>query len=258
MVPPVIYGKVGRLGHGKTMRMVVDGLELAALRGAASGRCWVASNIRIVAPEGWRSEQLPMDGFSEALAELMAEARAKEAGLVVLVDELDTVWDAHAWQDMRKSDRYRIKQSRKYGADLIWSAQFVDQVEKSIRNITEEVELLRAYPSPSIKRRESGKRPWVLRGQRFRPGAVRELTAAQDPDKRLSSPWDGWHRYRREHERLYDTDELVVPADLENLCGKHAREERERRCPRCARPSVVALAELVTAAAGSELPSEAA
>lgn len=226
----MIYGKVGRLGHGKTMRMVVDGLELAGLRGAGEGRCWVGSNIEVRVPDGWRFVQLPMDTFSMALAGLMAASQEAGAGLVVLVDEVDTIWDAHEWSAMRKSDRYRIKQSRKLGADLIWSAQFVDQVEKSIRNITEEVELVRAFPAPTIRRREAGKRPWLIRGQRFRPGAVRELTTAQDPDKRLGS---SWHRYRREHELLYDTDELVVPADDEALCSKHRREEVESRCPRC-------------------------
>jgi hypothetical protein len=177
-----------------------------------------------------------MDGFSESLAQLLADAEAAGVGLVVLVDEVDTVWDAHEWQNMRKSDRYRIKQSRKYGADLIWSAQFVDQVEKSIRNITEEVELVRAYPSPTIARREAHKRPWIIRGQRFRPGAVRELVGEADKDKRLGS---AWHRYRRDDELTYDTDEILMPPDTEALCMKHRREETESHCPRCHPPSAV-------------------
>jgi zonular occludens toxin Zot len=226
----VIYGKVGRLGHGKTMRMVVDGLALARLRGALEGRTWMAGNIAINAPPGLRYVQLPMDGFSEALAHLMTDALAAEVGLVVVVDEIDTVWDAHEWQNMRKSDRYRLKQSRKFGADLIWSAQFVDQVEKSIRNITEEVELLRAIPAPTIERREKQRRPWFLRGQRFRPGAVRELVGEAEKDKRLGA---AWHRYRREHEALYNTDELVIPVDDESLCARHRKQEVEARCPRC-------------------------
>lgn len=253
----MIYGKVGRLGHGKSMRMVVDALELATLRGARDGRCWMAGNIGVNVPAGFRYDLLPMDGFSEGLAALMVEALAAGVGLVVLVDELDTVWDAHEWQSMRKSDRYRLKQSRKFGADLIWSAQFVDQVEKSIRNITEEVELLKAIPSPSITRREAGKRPWLIRGQRFRPGAVRELVGDADKDKRLGS---AWHRYRREHEALYDTDQIILPADTEALCGKHSRELKESRCPRCNEahgPPPVGLASFIEAAADSR-PAEAA
>lgn len=250
----MIYGKVGNLGHGKTLRMVVDGVELARIRGGPEGRCHLASNIKITARDPKQSfSQLPMDGFSQALAHELTRARAGEVGLVVLLDEVDTIWDAHEWQAMRKSDRYRIKQSRKLGADLIWSAQFVDQVEKSVRNITSEVELVRAYPDPSIRRREAGKRPWVIRGQRFRPGAVRELTGTPDADRRLGS---AWHRYRRDHELLYNTDELVMPPDdeLEQLCARHKRERSEERCPVCHPARDLApLHELVTEAATPHL-----
>lgn len=236
----MIYGKVGRLGHGKTMRMVVDGIELARKRGAfaSPSRCWIVSNIGIrpqLAPGEHAPVllQLNMNAFSEELAAIMTRAHAAGIGGVVLLDEVDVVWDAHRWQDMSSEDRYRIKQSRKAGWDVYWSAQFVDQVEKSVRNITEEVELVRAYPSPTISRREAGKRPWIIRGQRFRPGAVRELVGEPEKDRRLGSTW---HRYRREHELLYDTDELVMaegaiePGDL---CARHKKELAEDRCKVC-------------------------
>jgi Zonular occludens toxin (Zot) len=222
----MIFGKVGRIGHGKTMRAVVDAIELAQLRGAV-----LAANIKVRPPDGLEFVLLPMDGFSGALGELLDDCRrcdvcqgvnewgdvphgqpgCERRGIVVLVDEVDTIWDAREWQDMSKLDRFRIKQSRKLGCDLIWTAQFVDQVEKGLRNITEEVELLRAVPSPTIHRRERGKRPWLLMGQRFRPGAVRELAATVDPDKRMGRTW---HRYRRRHEDWYNTDELVRPAEM--------------------------------------------
>lgn len=241
----VIFGKVGGLGHGKSMRMVVDAINHTLLRGGVDGRCWLASNIKIAPPEGVRFIHLPMDGFSAALANLMAAAQGAGVGLVVAVDEIDTVWDAHEWQAMRKGDRYRIKQSRKYGCDFFFSAQFVDQIEKSLRNITEEVELVRAWPPPSLRRREAGKRPWVIRGQRFRPGAVREIIGTPDKDKRLGATI---HRYRREHELLYDTDEIIMPADLEALCASHAKAEKEARCPRCNPPLPTGLAAFVQAA----------
>ncbi len=213
------------------MRAVVDSLALVELRSSHGRPCWMASNVQVRTPAGVRFEHLPMDGFSESLAELMGEARAERAGLVVLVDEVDEVWGASDWQSMRKGDRHRIKQSRHYGADLMLTAQFVDQIEKSIRNIMEEVELVRAYPTPSLARREAGKRPWLIRGQRFRPGAVRELVGEPEKDKRLGSTW---HRYRRDHELLYDTDELIEPVNAERLCARHEKELREERCPHCA------------------------
>lgn len=220
----MIFGKVGRLGHGKTMRAVVDSLELAQLRGAV-----YAANIRVRVPAGMRFVQLPMDGFAAALSSLIQDLMAcgvcvvsddwgevehggagcEREGLVLLVDEMPMVWDAHGWAEMTKADRMLLTESRKLGIDVYWTAQFVDQVEKSIRNVTEEVELLRAYPPPSLARRQKGKRPWTLRSLRYRPGSLRELTAEPDRDKRLGA---GWHRYKREHEVLYRTDELVRPA----------------------------------------------
>jgi hypothetical protein len=227
----VIYGKVGRLGHGKTMRAVVDGIDLCKLRGGLKGRCWLASNIKISPPPGIRFVQLPMDDrFSQALGELMALTLEEKVGLVVVVDEVDEVWGAADWQTMRKQDRHRIKQSRHYGCDLILTAQYVDQIEKSLRNIMEEVELVRAYPSPTTARFEAGRRPWLIRGQRFRPAAVRELGATLDKDKRLGATW---HLYRRAHEALYSTHELVTPIEAEALCSRHIRELKEERCPRC-------------------------
>ena len=239
----MIYGWVGRLGHGKSMRMVVRALEIARLRGSRDGRCWVAANFAFypesrpagspatwALPDGTLFHLLPMDGFEAALRELMNRARANRIGLVVACDEIDELWGAHDWQNMTRGDRHRIKQSRKYGADLLWSAQFVDQVEKSIRNITEEVELVRAFPAPTIARRERGRRPWVIFGQRFRPGAVRDLAGSVDPDRRLGRTL---HLYRRAHELLYDTDEIIEPEETPPLCAKHRRAETEALCPAC-------------------------
>lgn len=243
----MLFGKVGRLGHGKTLRMTVDGLELAERRGAFAPepRCWIVSNygVNVAAYAAARKLdassvvwlQLSMETFSDELALVMGCADDLDVGGVVLLDEIDVVWDAHRWQDMRTTDRYRIKQSRKVGQgwDLFWSAQFVDQVEKSIRNITEEVELVRAYPSPSNARTAGGRRPWFIRGQRFRPGAIRELVAEPEKDRRLGS---SWHRYRRWHEGLYDTREMIVPtADLDaaDLCARHKKAAAEDRCPVC-------------------------
>lgn len=242
------------------MRMVVDGIDLAVMRGGLDGRCWLASNILVKAPEGLRFFQLPMDRFSPELSLLMQAARQQQVGLVVLVDEIDEVWGAHDWATMSKGDRHRIKQSRHYGTDVVYTAQFVDQIEKSIRNVTEEVELVRAWPTPTLARRyhvdkkgnPAPKRPWFIRGQRFRPAAVREIMATPDKDKRLGS---SWHRYRKEHELLYDTDEIITPANEEALCARHAREQKEARCPEC-HPIVVpslAITELVVAASQSDI-----
>lgn len=201
----MIFGKVGRIGHGKTMRMVVDARDLAAQRGAI-----LASNISIVPPLGVEFRLLPMDGFSEAFGNLTDEARQRDLGIVLAVDEVHMIWDARRWDEMPVMDRYRLTQSRHLSIDVIWTAQFTDQVEKNIRNLTEEVELLRAYPRPTLDRFRRGKRPWWMVGQVFRPAAVRELNAEQDKDKRLRR---NIYRYRRSHELLYDTEALMPPPE---------------------------------------------
>lgn len=211
----MIYGKVGRIGHGKTMRMVVDACALAKRR-----RAMLASNIFIAAPEGVEFRLLPMDGFSEAFGELSDECRERQIGLVLAVDEVHMIWDARRWDEMSVFDRYRLTQSRHLGIDVFWTAQFVDQVEKNVRNLTEEVELLRAFPAPSIDRRERGKRPWFMVGQVFRPAAVRELSAEQDKDKRLQRHF---YRYKRWDERLYDTDALMPPPAVNQRLRKRHR-----------------------------------
>jgi hypothetical protein len=203
----VIYGKVGRIGHGKTMRMVVEACALAKRRDAI-----LASNITITPPVGVEFRLLPMDEFSESFGELTDECQAAGRGIVLAVDEVHMIWDARRWEEMSVYDRYRLTQSRHLGIDVFWTAQFVDQVEKNIRNLTEQVELLRAYPAPTIDRRERGQRPWFMVGQVFRPAAVRELVAEQDKDKRLERHV---YRYRRDHELLYDTDALMPPPRVE-------------------------------------------
>jgi hypothetical protein len=212
-----LYGKVGGIGHGKTLRAVVHAREIASLR-AKRRRCAIASNIRVVPPAGVPFVQLPMDGFSQALSDLIDDCVEAESGLVLLVDEVDTIWDAREWQEFSKQDRYRIKQSRKLGVDVIWTAQFADQVEKVVRNLTEEVELMRAWPYPSIARREADKRPLVIMGSRFRPGAVRDLMGEPNSDRRRGR---SFYVYRRKWEAWYDTDELVVPLER-----KRRRAER--------------------------------
>jgi hypothetical protein len=84
-----------------------------------------------------------------------------------------------------------------------------------------------------------------IRGQRFRPAAVREILATPDKDKRLGTTI---HRYRRAHEELYDTDEIISSADLEALCARHAKEEREARCPQCHPLALDGLGSFVAAA----------
>lgn len=190
------------------MRMVVAARAQAIKRNAIFG-----SNLTIACPPELEFVLLPMDGFSKELRKLISRTRKEHRALVLAISEVDTVWDAREWQRTPRADRYLLKQSRHLGLDLYWDCQFTDQVEKGLRNITEQVTLMRAYPDPTLERFEAGKRPWLFREQRYRPGAVRDLMSTKiDPDVRLGA---SWVRYRREWEALYDTLAILMPGELE-------------------------------------------
>lgn len=211
----MIVGKVGGVGHGKTMRAVVDAVELARIRGAV-----LASNIAITAPglpAGFVQLAMSSSGL-DGLDELVADARREGRGLVLVVDEVHMIWGAREWSEMTKVTRYRLTQSRKLGVDVIWTAQFTDQVEKNVRELTDSVEFLRAWPAPTITRRESGKRPLFFLASTYRPGTEGNVK------KRLGR---SWYRYRRQHETWYDTDELVLP--LEPVKDRPQGDRRSRR-----------------------------
>lgn len=193
------------------MRMVVAASD-AAREYAKDGNGVVASNLTIAGlPENVEFRLLPMTGFSRAVRGVVRELYGSERWLILVVSEVDTVWDAREWLKMPREDRFLLKQARKFGFDLFWDCQFTDQVEKGLRNMTDEVTLMQAIPAPTLRRRRRGKRPWFYLEQRFRPGAVRDLMGVKvDPDRRLGR---SLVRYRRAWERLYDTDKILWPAD---------------------------------------------
>jgi len=187
------------------MRMVVDARVLAARRCRRRPTVLV-SNIGIVPPAGVPFVRLPQDGFVDAFCEAVIEADARNLGMVVAIDEVNDVLAAQNWAKVSDSVRAAFTQSRHYGVDVFWTAQFVDQVEKGVRNVTEEIELVRAFPTPTIEKFERGDRPLLIIGQRYRPGAVRELLASPPPERRMGR---AIHLYRREHESWYDTRAIL-------------------------------------------------
>jgi len=95
-----------------------------------------------------------------------------------------------------------VAQGRRLRVDLIYTAQFIDQCDKTIRELTEVAHKVRAWPSPTILGRETGRRPWLMWTSTYRPAQVDQV------EKRLGREW---RVYRRRRERDYDTDEFVLP-----------------------------------------------
>lgn len=194
----MITGYIGLIGQGKTMLAVKEAVTLARRRNAI-----LASNILIEAA-GVEFVRLSVsDDGLDGVTGLQERARLEGRGVVVLVDEIGIILPARYWQTGMSLDlMWSVSQSRKLATDLIFTAQDIEQVDAFLRRLTQYVTKVRAYPAPSIERREQGKRPWFFITSRWRPLTVDKA------EKRLGRDWI---RYRREWEGIYDTDELVRP-----------------------------------------------
>lgn len=199
------------------MLAVREAVRLARRRGA-----YLASNIEVTAPDVDVVRLSVGDDGLEGLPELLEQSRAEKRGVVILVDEIGVILPSRFWATgMSIELMWAVSQSRKLAADLIYTAQDIEQVDAFLRRLTSHVEKVRAVPPPSVERREQGKRPWFILSNRWLPGAV------DKPDKRLGRSFT-W--YPREVETWYSTDELVRPPS-------HLRGRRPRSSERSAAPS---------------------
>lgn len=231
----MIVGYTGLVGMGKTMLGVREAVELARLRDAV-----LVSNIRVHGG-GVEVRRLEVgDDGLEGLAEILQEARACEVcqevdewgdvvhrgwrvdgctqrGVVIFVDEIGIVLPARFWERGMSIDlMWACSQSRKLGADLIFTCQHVAQLDAYLRRITDWVWRVKAIPHPTISRREAGKRPWLYLVGRWRPADI----DTERPEKRLSRKVV---RYQRAWEGLYNTDELVRPPSALRSGGRRRR-----------------------------------
>lgn len=198
----MITGYVGLIGQGKTMLAADDAIRTAKRRGAL-----LASNIAL--RPGPEVEFVPLlisdDGLDlEQLDTLVHRCKREGRGLVLLIDEVGIIMPARFWQSFPIGLMFVLSQSRKLSLDLIWTSQDVEQVDAFLRRLTQWVYKVKAIPTPSLERREKGKRPWLMIRSKYRPAHV----TASASDKRIGREFI---RYDQAREVLYDTDELVMP-----------------------------------------------
>lgn len=209
----MIVGYTGLVGQGKTMLAVQEALRLARLRGAL-----LVSNIAVEAPDVEVERVQVGDDGLEGIPDILDRARGQGRGVVILVDEIGIVLPARYWQQGMSIDlMWACSQSRKLGADLVFTCQHVAQLDAFLRRLTDWIWSVRAIPHPTLERRVRGRRPWFFMLGRWRPADV----DTERPEKRLGR---AIRRYRREWERVYDTDELVRPPD--HLRGRRRRQPR--------------------------------
>jgi hypothetical protein len=205
-----ILGIVGRKGHGKTMNGVRVACDMAVLDGLL-----LCSNIAIIPPAGVEFEQIDMgEGWPERLARLayaVAEGYAvrrdgtRYHGLVFFLDEAGLMLNAREWKSFPSVLVWLFSQCRKFKAEMIWTAQWVEMVDAVLRGMTDEVWTVAAWPGPTEGKRRRGKRPWLYRVKKWRPSHVEQKDACLGTY---------WFRYHREWEGLYDTDAVVWPPSL--------------------------------------------
>lgn len=198
------------------MLAVDRALELARRRQVP-----VLANIRVVPPAGIEFVQIPygVDGRLDVLflATRVLELREQGRGAVILLDEAGAMFNSREWMEFPPGLSTLIAQGRKLRVDLIFTAQFVDQVDKTLRELCEVAHRVRAWPAPTVLGRETGRRPFVMVVSTYRPANV------DNPEKRLGRKYV-WYRKRRE--RAYDTDELVMPAAA--ILAACSRKSRRR------------------------------
>lgn len=210
----MIVGVTGLLGAGKTAYATYRTIALARRTGA-----YLASNIRLVPPDGVDFVQLPTgtDGVDlEALYALRARCRAEGRGLVLLLDEVGLLLPARFWASFPVPLMSFFVNSRKLHVDIWWVSQDEADVESSLRRRTQYVYKVRRLPPARHHVSEPG-RPWLLYVTRWLSGQVEKR------DKRV-----GWEvvRWRRDWESWFDTDELVEPpARVMGRGGRRSRGE---------------------------------
>lgn len=197
----MIEGFLGLMGMGKTMLGVDHSVRLAARRGS-----WLVSNI-LITPLVPLVKYVQLgtgdDGLDVVeLERLLTEAKAAKCGVVLYLDEIGILMPARFWATFPVSLMWMLSQSRKLKIDLVFSAQDIEQVDSFLRRLTQWVYRVKAFPTPTLERREAGRRPWFFVVSKWRPTKV---------DKRGEREGLRRIRYRREWEGQYDTDEIVRP-----------------------------------------------
>lgn len=129
----MIRGYVGLLGQGKTYSMVVD-----ALGYVRKERCQVFTNMT----------QLH---FPEAAYIPGAEGLPLCRNGLIMLDEASTEMSSRFFHDQGRFTLAALRQSRKQGLDLWYTAQDFEDVDKSLRDVTNEVILCKRVAGSILK-----------------------------------------------------------------------------------------------------------
>ena len=136
-----IYSIFGQIGSGKSFYQLKLALELANYKEKQlvfnfpidrKGLAAYADHKKME----WIKRLLKYGGISEVHApKNLQELMLPQA--VVCLDEAGVLLNSRSWKDTPKEFLADLCQSRKFGTDLIWAAQFSEQVDSQLRHLTQ-------------------------------------------------------------------------------------------------------------------------
>lgn len=136
------YGVIGKTGTGKSLFHILFGCKLANQR-----RKTIVTNLPLdfvqlrkfcgMMGYSWLAHCIDMNRIvikpgAESVNDLINYPNA-----VALIDEAGVFFDCHSSREMPRSVRADLAQVRKGGTDVIWAAQYFDQVDKQIRSLSQ-------------------------------------------------------------------------------------------------------------------------
>lgn len=127
--------------------------------------------------------------------------------VIIVVDEIGILCPARYWDSFSQNLRYYFKQTRKIGINLWWTTQAFDDVDKSIRQITDFVWNIRKLPF------------------KFRLGRCYET--AEFGKAKASILDTVWFRLKKDVWYFYDTLTCIVPNESSSF-SKFERQKADK------------------------------
>jgi len=167
-----VVGIVGKMGSGKSY------LAVRLARDRLRAGVDVYSNFLIQPPAGWKGNAHAFRGWDEF-------ASIRDA--VVIIDEAHLLAPSYAHARFPQTARTALAFARKYGLDVYWVSQNEDRVNRTLRDLTNDIAVCEK------------------RGRRFRV----TWYSAEDVRKKGEHMFRETHRFDPEIANLYDTAEII-------------------------------------------------
>lgn len=200
-----LEGFVGRFGSGKTLLMTWRAFKAHALY----DEVWSNYGLN---PQYFRKTKVRRIESGPHFFTMIAKALADEDGRpkgtkrLILLDEIHSLFDARAWNQVPVEALTPLSQLRKAGLSVWYTSQHESQVEKRIRNYTNLMWLCKAWGRDFNFRSDTPLMFWASCFDNF-----------EFRQRGAQSYGSIMFRPKAKRFRLYDTFEVVQRMDLEGV-----------------------------------------